>query len=96
MFTQLLGIGLLDLEELARRAIIERHQDDLIRQIAVDTGTPAQMLRAYNRRTFSTPTESSADSRTQAVDELLADQVRDLEEEQRRLHDERLRVRWVN
>ena len=59
------------------------------RQIVVGTGTLARLLRAFNRRTCFTPLESLADSRTQDVDDLIADQAHDLEEEQRRLHEER-------
>ena len=37
------------LEEQERREIIERHKKDMIKQIAADTGTPAQHLRALNK-----------------------------------------------
>ena len=62
----------------------------MLRQIAMATGTSAQVLRAFNRRTLNTPTERLADSRTDDVDELIADQAHALEEEHRRLYDERL------
>ena len=63
----------------------------MISKMATDTRTRAQLPRALNTRTFSTPTASVTDSRTDAADELNADQDHDLEEEQRRLYDERLR-----
>ncbi|MFM7986167.1 MAG: hypothetical protein ACKPKO_43330, partial [Candidatus Fonsibacter sp.] len=43
---------------------IERYKDDLIRQIAYNTGQPAQVLRAVNRKQFIPNTASLADSRT--------------------------------
>ena len=52
LLTQLGGIGMKYLEELARRDIIERHKENMIRQIAVDTGAHAQLLRAFNKITF--------------------------------------------
>ena len=52
--THIDGIDLMELEELERREIIERHQEYMIRQIATDTGTPAQLLRAVNWITFIT------------------------------------------
>ena len=42
LLTQLDGIGMMELEELERRDIIERHQEEMIRQIAADTGALAQ------------------------------------------------------
>ena len=62
----------------------------MIKQIADDTGTPAQHLRALNKIIFYTPTECSTDSRNQDVDELIADHVHDREETQHRLYNERL------
>ena len=37
--TQLDGISMMELEEQPRRAMLERQQEDVIRQIASDTGT---------------------------------------------------------
>ena len=38
----------MELEELERRDIIERHKIEMLSKIATDTGTPAQLLRAVN------------------------------------------------
>ena len=64
----------------------------MIRQIATDSGTSAQLLRAHNKRTFNTHTEDLAYSRTYDVDELIADHAHELADEQRRLREERLRA----
>ena len=50
LLTQLDGVGMMELEEMERNEKIERYKDDLIRQIAYNTGHPAQLLRAMNRR----------------------------------------------
>ena len=62
----------------------------MVRQIAADTGAPAELLSALNRLTFNTPTDSLVDARHQDVDELIADHVHDLEDEHRRLYIARL------
>ena len=82
----------MELEEQARREIIERQKEDMIRQIAFDTGTLAQHLRPLRRIILNLPTDSLAEARNPDFDALLADQVHDLEEEQRRLYNERLRA----
>ena len=64
----------------------------MIRPIAANTRTLAQVLRAFNRRTFNTPTESYVGARTPDVYELIADQAHDLDEEQCILYDERIRA----
>ena len=43
--TQLDGISMMELEEQPRRAMLERQQEDVIRQIASDTGTSSHLLR---------------------------------------------------
>ena len=48
LLTQLDGIGMMEMEEMERREN-EKYKDDLIRQIAYNTGQPAQVLRAVNR-----------------------------------------------
>ena len=83
---------MLKLEELERKESIEIQNEDMIRQIATHTGTSAQMRRALKQVTFNTPTESLAESRTDDGDELTADHVRELEQEQRRSHDLQLRA----
>ena len=70
---------MMELEELERRELIERHTDDMIGQNVADNRTLAQLLRAYNRRTCNTPTESLTDSRTDDVDEIIADLVQERE-----------------
>ena len=92
LLTELGGIGMLKLEELERKESIEIQNEDMIRQIATHTGTSAQMRRALKQVTFNTPTESLAESRTDDGDELTADHVRELEQEQRRSHDLQLRA----
>ena len=67
-------------------------KEDMIRQIASDTGTFAQFLRSFNRRACNTPTESLVDSRTNDVDELIADHDHELEEERRRVRGEHQRA----
>ena len=64
----------------------------MIRQIAAATGTPAQHLRALIKIILISPTASLADSRHQDVDELIADHAHDLDEEHRRLYNERIRA----
>ena len=81
---QLDGIGITEFEEVDRREIIKRHKEYMVRQIATDIGTSAQLLRALKQRTCNSPTESLVDSSNQDVDELIAGQIHDLEEEQRR------------
>ena len=92
LLTQLDGTGMMELEKLERRGVIERHKEDMIRHISFDTGTPAQQLRALNRFIIITPSESLVASRSGDVDELVANQSHGLEEEQRRLRDQRLRA----
>ena len=92
LLNQFDGICMLGMEAQARRDIIGRQHEDMIRHITSDTGASAQLLSAFNNKTSNIPTESLADSRTQDVDELIADHVHDLEEEQRKVHDKRLRV----
>ena len=77
MLTQLDGIGMMELEELERKEIINIHIEYII------------LLIAFNKGTFSTTTDDLADSRSNDVDELTADQVHDLAEEQQRLRDKR-------
>ena len=62
-----------ELEELERREIMKRHNEDMIRRSATRTGTSAQLLRALNQSTSYTPTQSLAGSTTDDVDELIAD-----------------------
>ena len=66
LLTQLDGIGMMELEEMERNEKIERYKDDLIRQIAYNTGHPAQLLRAMNRRRFVPSMASLADSRAES------------------------------
>ena len=68
----------------------------MFRQIFADTGTLAQLLRTFNRISFNTLIESVTACRTDDVDELIADQVHNLEEEQRRGDGERLRALIVD
>ncbi len=63
----------------------------MLRQIAADAGLFSPMLFSFNMITFNTRIEGLIYYRSDDVDELVADQVHDLEEEQRRLYDERLR-----
>ena len=81
------GIGMMELQEQEQREIAERQKDDMIRQIAAATGQSAQMLRAFNRKMFNTPSDSLADSRILDVDEVIADHTQHQEEEQHRLSD---------
>ena len=46
LLTQLDGIGMLELDELERREIIERHKEDLIRQMASDVGVSARIVES--------------------------------------------------
>ena len=55
----------------------------MIGRIAAATGQFAHMRRALNRRRFNTPPDSIADSRSQDVDEVIADHIQQQEEEQR-------------
>ena len=64
LLTQLDGIGMMEMEEMARRENIEKYKDDFIRQIANNTGQPAQVFRAVNRRQFVPNTANLVDSRT--------------------------------
>ena len=52
----------------------------------------AHFLRALSRRAFKTPTESLVDSRTHVCYALSADHVPERDEEQRSLHEERLKA----
>ena len=63
LLTQLDGIGMMELEEMERNEKIERYKDDLIRQIAYNTGHPAQLHRGINRRRFTPSISSLAESR---------------------------------
>jgi hypothetical protein len=56
---------MMELEEQERKENIEIQQEDIMRQIAAATGTPAQHLSALNKRISNTPTASLADSRNQ-------------------------------
>ena len=50
LLTQFDGIGIMELQEQEQREIDERQKEDMIRQMAADTGQSAQMLRAINRK----------------------------------------------
>ncbi|MFM7990467.1 MAG: hypothetical protein ACKPKO_65230, partial [Candidatus Fonsibacter sp.] len=63
LLTQLDGIGMMELEAMERNDKIERYKDDLIRQIAYNTGHPAQLLRGINSIRFTPSISSLADSR---------------------------------
>ena len=49
LLTQLDGIGMMELEELDHREIVERHYEDINRQIATDTGASAQVQRTLRK-----------------------------------------------
>ncbi|MFM7978345.1 MAG: hypothetical protein ACKPKO_03435, partial [Candidatus Fonsibacter sp.] len=53
----------------------ERYKDDLVRQIAPNTGQPAQVLRAVNRRQFVPNTASLVDSRTDDDYQYINDEI---------------------
>ena len=53
LLTQLDGIGMMELEELERREIMEKHKEDMFRQIVANTGNIAQTIRAVSRRQFN-------------------------------------------
>ena len=58
VLTQLVGIGMMELEEQRRREMVERQKEDMIREIAAATGQSSQMLRAINRRAYNAPIDS--------------------------------------
>ena len=49
LHTQLDGSGMMDMEELERRDIIETHKEYMIRQIATDTGTPLTLAEGMQK-----------------------------------------------
>ena len=57
---------MMEMEELERRKKVERYKEDMIKQIAVNTGRSAKVLRAMNRRVYAPSTASvlTDDSRT--------------------------------
>ena len=75
LLTQLHGIGMMELEEMERNEKIERYKDDLIRQIAYNTGHPAQLLRAMNRRRFVPSMASLADSRAESDYQYMLSEI---------------------
>ena len=75
LLTQLDGIGMMELEEMERNEKIERYKDDLIRQIAQNTGHPAQLLRAMNRRRFVPSMASLADSRAESDYQYMLSEI---------------------
>ena len=83
---------MMELEDQERREIIVRQKENMIRHIAAAPGTPAQRLRALIKILLISPTARLADSRNQDADELIADHAHDLEKDQRRLYNERIRA----
>ena len=61
---------MMEFEEQERREIVERQNEDSIRQITVATGQSAQMLRAMNRIRFNASTSSLTDDRSDYLDNL--------------------------
>ena len=71
---------------------LKDNKEDMIRQIAAASGTPARHLTALIKILLICPTASLADSRHQDLDELIAGHAHDLDDEHRRLYNERIRA----
>ena len=79
----------METEELERREKIERHKEDMIRQIAASTGQSAQMLRAMSRGQYVPSSDTLAYSRSQGIDQMAQPHDYSLEDENRRMYADR-------
>ena len=64
LLTQFDGMGMIEVQEQERQELVEKQNEERIRQIAAATEQSAQMLRALNRIRLNTPPDSLANSRT--------------------------------
>ena len=64
-----------ELEEQQRREMVERQEEDMIRDIWSATGESAQMLRANYRRAYNGPSRSQTADRRDDIDVLAQDFV---------------------
>ena len=78
----------MEMEELERREQVERYKEDMIKQIAVNTGHSAQMLRAMNWGGYATTTASLADDRNEVGYQIAETHMCDQEDEQQQMHDD--------
>ena len=62
----------------------------MIRQLASDTGTSAQLLKTLNKRSLNKPTDRVTYSSNADVDELGGEQIVAEEENRRIFHEERI------
>ena len=62
----------------------------MIRQLASDTGTSAQLLKTLNKRSLNKPTDRVTYYSNADVDELGGEQIEAEEENRRIFHEERI------